>query len=650
MAASETLTLIINASDKDAVAALDRVKKSLKDQETQSKSLTATTEKLKSGWVAFTAATVAVAAGLYKVMQAADGAVRAENQLNAVLKSTHHAAGLTSDEIKNMATSLQQATLYEDDAILSGQNLLLTFTKIGKDVFPQATETMLDMSSALGQDLKSSAMQLGKALNEPIQGVNALRRVGAQLSDEQEKQIKNFVKMGDVASAQKVILKELEKEFGGVAKAMVDTPLGPWIQLGNKLGDIAEDVGKGIAPAMGNLAKAFGMATADGMILSDAIKLITKTLSIAIQGIANFINLVNIFGINIKQFYNNLKSDSVTVLAEDIQNAYGEIMKAKEAAANGDERAAGLLKDYKKALDEARASSKQNAELDKAKIKISDELNKSTQSETDKLAEEAEKRKSLREQELAEIEKHNESKKEQNDKYWSDTQEKQIKEAETYLQSIQDVMNQITSIMSIAHNSEMISIDNEYRKKKKHIQATVKDETQKEKALQKLEEETTKKKRKAAREYAETQKAMALVNAIVGTAVAIVNALQMQPAILGIVMAAIVGALGAVQIGLIAAQPLPAAAEGALIKGSAAGSVIRAGEGGRNEAIIPLENQEAMEKLGLPGGGGGTTIVNNYIDYLIGGQTLPEEVAILIDRSLTKLKSNNNSTFFSGKR
>lgn len=643
MAASETLTLVINADGKNATTALDQVNKRLSDSEKQAKSTTSATDKLKTSWIAFTAATVAVAASLAKVMQAADASVRAENQLNAVLKSTHHAAGLTSEQIKNMASSLQQATLYEDDAILSGQNLLLTFTKIGKDVFPQATETMLNMSTALGQDLKSSALQLGKALNEPIQGVTALRRVGVQLSEAQEKQIKNFVKIGDVASAQKIILKELETEFGGVAKSMVDTPLGPWIQLGNKIGDIAEDVGKGLTPAMANLAKSFSMATDDGMLLNDAIKLITKTLSIAIQGIANFINLINIFGINVKQFYNNLKSDSVTVLAEDIQNAYGGIMKAKEAAANGDERAAGLLKDYKKALDEARASGEQNAELDKAKIKISDELNKSTQSETDKLAEEAEKRKSLREQELAEIEKHNESKKEQNDKYWSDTQEKQIKEAETYLQSIQDVMNQITSIMSIAHNSEMISIDNEYRKKKKHIQATVKDETQKEKALQKLEEETTKKKRKAAREYAETQKAMALVNAIVGTAVAIVNALQMQPAILGIVMAAIVGALGAVQIGLIAAQPLPAAAEGALIKGSAAGSVIRAGEGGRNEAIIPLENQEAMEKLGLPGGGGGSgNVYNFYVDYFF-GDTLPEDVAVLIDRSIYKLGKNKNS-------
>src|SRR5258708_24908498 len=34
----------------------------------------------------------------------------------------------------------------------------LTFTNIGKTVFPQATKTVLDMSQALGQDTKSSAI------------------------------------------------------------------------------------------------------------------------------------------------------------------------------------------------------------------------------------------------------------------------------------------------------------------------------------------------------------------------------------------------------------------------------------------------------------------------------------------------------------
>jgi hypothetical protein len=167
-----------------------------------------------------------------------------EKQLETVLKSTAHAAGLTAEEVKNMASSLQDATTFGDEAILSGQNLLLTFTKIGKDVFPAATETMLNMSQAMGQDMKQSAIQVGKALNDPIQGVTSLRRVGVQLSEQQEQQVKDFMAVNDIASAQKIILGELETQFGGSARAARDTFGGALKALKNVQGDNLEAVGK----------------------------------------------------------------------------------------------------------------------------------------------------------------------------------------------------------------------------------------------------------------------------------------------------------------------------------------------------------------------------------------------------------------------
>jgi hypothetical protein len=96
-------------------------------------------------------------------------------QLNAVLKSTHGVAGVTSDMATDLANSLSKVTAYSDDAVLGAENILLTFTNIKADVFPGVTEMALNMSQALGQDVKSSAMQLGKALNDPINGATALR-------------------------------------------------------------------------------------------------------------------------------------------------------------------------------------------------------------------------------------------------------------------------------------------------------------------------------------------------------------------------------------------------------------------------------------------------------------------------------------------
>ena len=157
----------------------------------------------------------------------------AEKKLDAVLKSTKKAAGMTAQELKNLASSLQSVTKFGDEAIIETQALMLTFTKVGKEVMPDAIETILNMSEAMGVGLKEQTLQLGKALNDPIMGITALSRVGVQLSETQKDQIKDFMAMNDVASAQQVILGELETQFGGMARAGVDTLTGATTQLGN---------------------------------------------------------------------------------------------------------------------------------------------------------------------------------------------------------------------------------------------------------------------------------------------------------------------------------------------------------------------------------------------------------------------------------
>jgi hypothetical protein len=188
-------------------------------------------------------------------VRAAGEAAEAQAKVQAAIKSTGGAAGVTFESLEQMAQGLQKVTTFEDDAILAGQSMLLTFTKIGKNVFPQATETILNMSTALGSDLKSSAIQLGKALNEPVEGISALSRVGVQMTKEQEALIKAFVRVGDVESAQKIILRELEVQMGGLARATAKTGLGPLKQFQNVLGDIQEDLGNALLPVLTESAK-----------------------------------------------------------------------------------------------------------------------------------------------------------------------------------------------------------------------------------------------------------------------------------------------------------------------------------------------------------------------------------------------------------
>lgn len=235
--------------------------------------------------VGLAASSVAVTAFGVASVKAFTESEDATAQLNAVLKSTKGIAGVTSKAALNLASSLQRVTKFSDETILGGENLLLTFTKIGKDIFPEATETMLDMSQALGQDVKSSAIQLGKALQDPILGITALRRVGVNFSTAQRDVVKKLVETGQSAKAQKLILKELSVEFGGSAKAAGKTFAGQLEIAKNMLGDFMEVAGEGIVKVLRPMLTTFQkwfkqMGGAEGVMkaLKDAITPVIKSI------------------------------------------------------------------------------------------------------------------------------------------------------------------------------------------------------------------------------------------------------------------------------------------------------------------------------------------------------------------------------------
>lgn len=172
-----------------------------------------------------------------------------------VIKTTGGAANVSAKQVGALSAAISKKTGIDDEAIQSGANMLLTFTNVrneagkGNKIFDQATRTITDMGAALGQDTKSSAIQLGKALNDPIKGVTALSRVGVAFTDEQKQQIKTMVQAGNVTGAQKVILAELSKEFGGAAAAQATAGDKASVAWGN----LQETIGAKLAPALDKL-------------------------------------------------------------------------------------------------------------------------------------------------------------------------------------------------------------------------------------------------------------------------------------------------------------------------------------------------------------------------------------------------------------
>lgn len=188
------------------------------------------------------------------ILDAINSQEAALTKLESVLRATGHAAGYSSQQLQAIASDLQTLTGIGDDEILNLQAIIASFREIKGDNFREATKAALDMSAVLGGDLKSSAIQLGKALNDPIRGMSALSRSGVTFSDEQRELITTMQEMGDIAGAQRVILDELAHEFGGAAADQATTFAGTIRVLSNRIGELYETLGSLLIPVLNVMA------------------------------------------------------------------------------------------------------------------------------------------------------------------------------------------------------------------------------------------------------------------------------------------------------------------------------------------------------------------------------------------------------------
>lgn len=172
-----------------------------------------------------------------------------------VIRSTGGAAKVTAAQVGDLATAISNKTGIDDEQIQSGANMLLTFKNIrneagkGNDIFNQSTQILTDLATAMGTDPQKAAIQLGKALNDPIKGVSALSRVGVTFTEQQKKTIKSLVDGGKTAEAQKIILKELNSEFGGAAEASATAGE----KLSTAFGNFKENIGTSLLPTLDRL-------------------------------------------------------------------------------------------------------------------------------------------------------------------------------------------------------------------------------------------------------------------------------------------------------------------------------------------------------------------------------------------------------------
>ena len=224
-----------------------------------------------------------------------------------VIKSTGGVAKITAEQMGALATAISNKTGADDEAVQSGENLLATFTNVrnetgkGNDIFNQATQAAVDMASAMNNGvvdangLKSANIQLGKALNDPVKGVTALSKVGVSFTQQQKDQIKTLVDSGKTLEAQKIILGEVGKEFGGAAAAASD----PLTRLKTIAGNVSESLGGLLLPTVDKIANlisdtaipglyALGAAFKEGDVTSDGFVGVMERIGVTARGVFDY--------------------------------------------------------------------------------------------------------------------------------------------------------------------------------------------------------------------------------------------------------------------------------------------------------------------------------------------------------------------------
>lgn len=492
-------------------------------------------------------------------IKAALEAEKVNSALEATLLITDREAAQLGEHFKNYASELQKVTIYDDEEIKSAQTLMLTLARLDKDGMDKATRGAIGLASVLHMDLESAASLVAKAM---AGNVGVLSRYGIKVSETLPLEQKRVE-----------LLKKLEVMFGR-ATAETSTFSGRLAVLKNRWGEVQEAAGSFIARQQGviNILDKESQAILDyltmGAMLEESTKSaqeqenrhtewLGKAAAAAGWKYREMAKLIESYGgvtpallkaINKEKYGIEIKREYQRVIREE-REAWIALEAARKKAESGTGGGEGEIEKFKAlstALDSinwgkhlpilaaveewlyttTRLIDNQVPSLDGYSVSV------------DKAARHLEILKNAMEG-------------------MSSTQLTGLEKWKAMLEKISVIENTIVSqagvIFQQVQRNKEIAIENEYKKRLAAINKNIKDETARQKAVIALDSEFQIKRTSAAAAGAKQAKAIALAEAIWNTARAVTEALP------NLVLAAVAAAMGAIQIGIIAKQPIPLA-------------------------------------------------------------------------------------------
>lgn len=261
-------------------------------------------------------------------VKSADSANKSFKILNNTLKVTGATAWTSTEELVKMSEDIAHSTNYTVGEIQDMQSVLLGFRNITGETFKEASDAVTDMATVMGMDLKSAVQTVGKALDDPIKGLDSLRRQGFAFTDEQKKELEILVKNGEQLKAQKIILDELSTTYGGASKSAQSS----FDKQKDAIIELKETIGNQLMPIFSQ------MADASANSLRGLTEIVKKIDFASI--VAHFEYVVDIVKEFLMMFYNNIKetfsklgiqlefsSDNFETWKENIYNSLNNLYK-----------------------------------------------------------------------------------------------------------------------------------------------------------------------------------------------------------------------------------------------------------------------------------------------------------------------------------
>jgi hypothetical protein len=162
-------------------------------------------------------------------IEAAKAQEDAINQLNIALASSGQLLPGVSEDFQRFASELQQTTTFGDEVILQNAALIQSLGQLDQKGLKGATQAALDLSAALGIDLTAASTLVGKAAAGEV---GTFSRYGLIIE-------KGATQAQTFSNA----LAKINAQFGGAAAGQVKTFSGATQQLSNTFGDLQEEVG-----------------------------------------------------------------------------------------------------------------------------------------------------------------------------------------------------------------------------------------------------------------------------------------------------------------------------------------------------------------------------------------------------------------------